>query len=175
MPKISEFRQAIRSGVSRQHKWRVVFNFPQFAGDGAVGQQASLLARTANLPGSTLGVMEIPFGGRVLPVPGDRIYEEFTTNFISVNDFKVRDALERWSEGINGSESNTGLSNLEDFMRDVVLEMLDQQDNVVKTYVMKDAWPSIVGQADLDQGSTDSFVEFPVTWRYVNLESNTTR
>ncbi len=175
MPNITEFRSAIRSGVSRQHKWRIIFNFPQFAASGEVGRQASLQARTANVPSSTMGVMELPYGGRVLPLPGDRIYEEFTTNMIAVNDHNVRDALERWSEGINGSESNTGLSNLEDFMRDIVLEMLDQQDNVVKTYVLRDAWPVIVGQADLDQGATDSFVEFPVTWRYVNYESNTTR
>jgi len=174
MPNITEFRTAIRSGLVRQHKWRVIFNFPAFASTSEVARQASLQARTANIPSSTLGVMEVPYGGRVLPLPGDRQYEEFTTNFIAVNDHKVRDALERWSENINGSESNIGLANLEDYMRDVVLEMLDNNDNVTKTYVLKDAWPVIIGQSDLDQGSQDSFVEFPVTWRFINYESNTT-
>lgn len=174
MPNITEFRSAIKSGVVRQHKWRVIFNFPAYASTSEVAHQGSLQARTANVPSSTLGVMELPWGGRVLPLPGDRQYEEFTTNFIAVNDHKVRDALERWSEGINGSESNLGLSNLADYMRDIVLEMLDSQDNVTKVYVLKDAWPVIVGASDLDQGSQDSFVEFPVTWRYINYASNTT-
>lgn len=175
MPNITEFRTALRSGLVRQHKWRVIFNFPQYAASGDTSRQASLQARTANIPSSTLGVMEVPFGGRILPIPGDRQYEEFTTNFIAVNDHKVRDALEAWSENINGSESNTGLSALEDIMRDIVLELLDAEDNVTKTYILKDAWPVIVGQTDLDQGATDSFVEFPVTWRFINIESNTTR
>lgn len=174
MPNITEFRQAIKSGLVRQHKWRITFNFPTYAGSGEDGRQASLQARTANIPSSTLGVMEVPYGGRVLPLPGDRQYEEFTTNFIAVNDHKVRNALESWSENINGSESNVGLSALEDFMRDITLELLDSQDRVTKVYVLKDAWPVIVGQSDLDQGSQDSFVEFPVTWRYINYESNTT-
>lgn len=175
MPNITDFRNSIKSGLVRQHKWRVVFSFPSFAAVGDTSRQASMQARTSQVPASNLGVMEVNWGGRTLPIPGDRRYDEFTTNFIAVNDHSVRDALEKWSEGINGSESNTGLVSLDDYMRDVTLQLLDQNDNVTKEYVLRDAWPSIVGQADLDQGAMDSFVEFPCTWRYISIESNTTR
>ena len=175
MPNISDFRNSIRSGVVRQHKWRIIFTFPSYAAGGEIATAASLQARTASIPASNLGVIELGWGGRVLPLPGDRRYDEFQMNFIGVNDHAVRNALEKWSEAINGSESNQGLVNLEDFMRDITLQLLDQNDNVTKEYTLKDAWPMTVGQGDLDQGSQDSFVEFPVTWRYVNYENDSTR
>lgn len=175
MSSITNFKNAIRSGLVRQHKWRVTIDFPVFAATNDVARQAQLLARTTSTPSSTLGTMELAWGGRILPLPGDRVYEEFPVTFIGVNDFKVKDALETWSEYINGSESNTGLVNPEDYMKDIVLELLDAQDNVTKTYILKDAYPLSVGSMDLDAGAQDSYAEFPVSFRYINYESNTTR
>jgi len=170
MARISELRQALASGLQRQHRWQIVFSFPTYAGTGADGEQASLLARTASMPASTLGVIEVNYSGRVLPIAGDRTYEEFTVNFIEVNDHKVRAALEKWSENINGSTSNTGISNLNDYMRDITLNLLDASDKITKTYVLKDAFPSVVGAGDLDQGAMDTYVEFPVTFRYIEYQ-----
>jgi hypothetical protein len=175
MANVSAFRGAIRSGLVRQHKWRSIVNFPEYAGSNDAVRQASLLARTTTTPASNIGVMDVGWGGRQIPVPGDRTYEEFTVTFIGVNDFNVRDAFERWSEAINGSETNTGLTALDDFMRDIQLDLLDMNDNVTKTYILKDAYPTVVAGMDMDSGSMDSFVEFSVTFRYINLQSNTTR
>lgn len=175
MSNIAEFRNAIRSGVLRQNKWRVLVDFPFTVGTTDDTRQASLLARTANVPPSNLGVIDLIWGGRAIPLPGDRTYEEFTVNFINVNDHNVRNAFERWSEAMNGSETNTGLTNFDDFMRDITLDLQDMNENIVKSYVLKDAWPSIVGTSDMDAGSQDTFAEFSVTFRYVNLASDTTR
>lgn len=174
MSSISEFRGAVRSGVARQHKWKVQVNFPVYAGNNNAVRQASLLARTTTTPSSTLGVMDIGWGGRILPLPGDRTFEEYTINFIGVNDMNVRDAFERWQEAINGSESNQGLVNPDDFMRDIQLDMQDTLDNVTKTYILKDAYPTLIAGMDMDSGSQDSYVEFSVTFRYINVQSNTT-
>lgn len=175
MSNISEFRGAIKSGLVRQHKWRIVFDWPAGVGTVDAARQASLLARTASVPQSMIGVIELGWGGRILPWPGDRAYEEFTVNFIGVNDHNVRDALEQWSEAINGSESNTGLTDMDDFSRDITLQLLDASDRVTKTYVLRDAWPSIVGTSELDAGAMDTYAEFSVTFRYVTYETNVSR
>lgn len=175
MPNIDSFKKSIASGLARGNKWRVFINFPTFAGSNADEQQATLLARTTNTPSSTLGVIEVGWGGRILPIPGDRTYEEFTLNFIGVNDFNVRNAFERWSENINGSQSNTGLISPDQYMTDIVLQLLDYNDNVTKEYILHDAWPSVVGQIALDAGAQDSFAEFETTFRFLSYESNTTR
>lgn len=164
---ISQLRAAIKSGLVRSNRWRVTVNFPGYAGSGADGQQASLLARTTNTPSATVGVIDLTWGGRNLPIPGDRTYEEFTVTFIGVNDMNVYNAFQKWSENINGSESNKGLTNLEQIMNDVTLELLDVNDQVTKTYILHDGWPATVGQMSLDSGEMDGYSQFDVTFRYV--------
>jgi len=165
---ISQLRAAIKSGLVRSNRWRVLVNFPAYAGSGTNGQQASLLARTTNTPASNIGVIDLTWGGRNLPIPGDRTYEEFTVTFIGVNDMNVFNAFQKWSENINGSESNKGLTNLDNIMNDVTLEMMDVNDNVTKTFVLHDAWPATVGQMSLDSGEMDGYSQFDVVFRYVH-------
>lgn len=164
---ISQLRAAIRSGLVRSNRWRVLVNFPGYAGNGSDGQQASLLARTTNTPSATVGVIDLTWGGRNLPIPGDRQYEEFTVTFIGVNDMNVYNAFQAWSENVNGSETNRGLTDLEQIMNDVQLELMDVNDQVTKTFLLHDAWPSIVGQMSLDSGEMDGYSQFDVTFRYV--------
>jgi hypothetical protein len=175
MSSISAFRGAIRSGVQRQHKWEVQINFPAYAGSNDTVRQASLLARTTALPESTLGVMDVNWGGRTLPLPGDRTYGEFSINFIGVNDNNVYFAFQRWSEAINGSDSNSGLTALDDFMRDVQLQLKDMGDATTMTYILRDAWPTVVSGVELDSGALDSYTDFTVTFRYVNYSNDVSR
>jgi hypothetical protein len=164
---ISQLRAAIKSGLTRSNRWRVLVNFPGYAGNAGNGQQASLLARTTNTPSATVGVIDLTWGGRNLPIPGDRQYEEFTVTFIGVNDMNVYNAFQKWSENVNGSESNRGLTDLEQIMNDVQLELMNVNDQVTKTFILHDAWPAIVGQMSLDSGEMDGYSQFDVTFRYV--------
>ena len=164
---ISSLRRAISSGLTRSNRWRVGVNFPGYAGDGATASQASLLARTTNTPSATIGVIDLTWGGRNLPIPGDRTYEEFSITFIGVNDMKVYNAFQKWSENINGSDSNKGLTNLDAIMNDLTLELLDVNDQVTKTFILHDCWPTTVGQMSLDSGEMDGYSQFEVGMRYI--------
>lgn len=173
---VQDLKNAVKGGLYRNHKFRVLFNFPEFAGTADVVKQASVLGRSSKTPASTVGVIEVPFEGRNIPIPGDRSFEEFSLTILATNDFKVKNTLEIWSEAINGSETNTTTSlDYTDFLRDVTVEMLDVNDRVVKTYTLQDAWPSLVDGIDLDRGSMDSSTEYNVTLRYLQYSSNTTR
>lgn len=167
---ISQLRQAVRSGLVRTNRWRVTITLPGYAGSQADSQQASLLARTTSTPSANVGVIDLTWGGRNLPIPGDRTYEEFTVTFIGVNDQNVYNAFQKWSENINGSDSNKGLTNLDDIMNDITLELLDVNDNVTKTYTLHDAWPSVVGQMSMDSGEMDGYAQYDVTFRYVSYD-----
>ncbi|MCK5020157.1 MAG: phage tail protein [Candidatus Peribacteraceae bacterium] len=171
---ISDFRSSIGAGVQRQNRWEVEVQFPTYAGDVADVTDASLQARSTATPGWTLGKIDLPWQGRQIPIPGDRTFEDFTLTFVSVQDNKVRDAFEKWSNAINGLESNQGLAKLEDFMRDITLYLLNQNGNRIKSYTLKDAWPLELGSIDLDMDSADAAAIFTVTFSYVTMSSNTT-
>ena len=90
---VQDLKNAVKSGLYRNHKWRVFLNFPEFAGTADVVKQASVLARISKTPPSTMGVIEVPFEGRTVPIPGDRSFEEFAVTILATNDMRVRNTL----------------------------------------------------------------------------------
>ena len=68
------------------------------------------MCEAASLPGSTFGIIPVPFRGRILKMAGDRTFAEWNTTIINDTGFEIRDAIERWMNGINAHSANTGLT-----------------------------------------------------------------
>lgn len=171
---IADFKRRIKGGGVRANLFEVEFSFPAYAGGGEESDQGRYLVRSTQLPSSVLGVIEVPYQGRVLPLAGDRTFEEWTCTILMDTDFGLRDAMERWSNGINGLNSNTGITNPEDYMVDIAVHQLDRNKNRIKTYYLQDAWPFNVGPVEESMESTDTIGTFDVNFRYVEWSSNTT-
>ncbi len=171
MSNVSEFKAAIKSGIIRGHKFRVIVSFPSFAGTVLESYQASLLARSTATPSSIVGEVELKWGGRTLPIPGDREYPEWTCTFIGVQDMKVFTAFQKWSNGVNAHNDNTAVSaDIDDLMSDITLQLLDTNDNIIMQWVLNDSWPREIGQLEMDMEAENSPVNFETTFRYVNYD-----
>lgn len=177
MSSISKVRAAIsrRGGVQRQYRWRVLVNLPAYAADNELARDASLLAITTQTPPSILGELIVPWGGREIPFPGDRKFEPFPITFIGVADDSIHTAFEIWSEGINGTRSNTASYEPEEYLRDFELQLLDDRDNVIKSYTLEASWPQNVGEMELDQTSQDGYSQFTVTLRFLQATNINSR
>lgn len=175
MANTSELKQAITSGVLRPNNWQCIINFPDAIPDVNASNQITALARSTAVPQSTLGVITIPISGRNLKIAGDRTFEPFTVTILGVQDMTVRRALETWSENINGSSSNAAnLVSFDSYTADITLNLLDQSDNILKTYVLEDAWCQSVGPMNLSQEELDTIINFDVTFEYLNVVTDTT-
>lgn len=171
---IQEFKSNLRGGVAAPNRFEVVVDFPAFAGGADEIRQTAFLANSTSLPPFNMGITEVPFRGRPLKLAGDRTFEEWTVSFVNDNSFGLRNAFERWSNGINGLNSNLGLDIPDEYMATFTVYQLDRQDNRIKEYVLKLAWPTVVGQIELAQDSNDTFEQFEVTVAYSDMSSNTT-
>ena len=49
----------------------------------------------------------------------------------------IRNAMERWHNGINDFANNTGVVAPSDYQTDLFVEQLDRDDTVLKTYIFK--------------------------------------
>ncbi|AIX13120.1 tail tube monomer [Erwinia phage vB_EamM-Bue1] len=176
MATVSQFRAAIQNGggVQRQHRWRVSLNFPTFVTDATTTQRVSLLAVTTNTPTGQLGEILVPWGGREIPMPGDRRFEALPITFINCVDNAPYNAFEVWQQYINGNENNRASADADEYFRDVVLELLDSQDRVTKTFTLQGAWPMNLGQLELDMSAMDSYTQFTVDLRYLQSTSDRT-
>lgn len=174
MATVDQFRAAITrgGGVQRQHRWRVTIPFPSFAADSDTTKNVCLLAITTNTPTGQLGEILIPWGGRELPFPGDRRFEALPITFINVVNNSSYNSFEIWQQSINGTSSNRSSVSEEEYFRDVVLDLLDSQDNVTKTWTLQGTWPQNLGQLELDMSAMDSFTQFSVDLRYFQAVSD---
>ena len=134
-------------------------------------RRASFLVTASQLPASTLGEIAVPFRGRTIYVAGDRpAPETWTTTFYNDTDFMVRNAMERWHNGINDFANNTGVVNAADYQTDLFVEQLDRDDTILKTYIFRSAFPTSIGTIDLTTAETTEIETFEVTWRYQHFE-----
>lgn len=171
---ISQFKAALKGGGARANLFEVELVFPAFAGGATETRLARFLVKAAQLPPSTIGVIEQPFQGRVCKIPGDRTFPEWTVTVVNDTGFEIRDALERWSNAINSHAGNEAAANLEDIYSTAAIHQLDRQSKRVKTYNFRDLWPSEVAAIDVAQDSNNQIEEFTVTFAYNDWVSNTT-
>ena len=168
---VDDFKAKLVGGGARGNLFKVTLNFPSYA-EGDV-ELSSFMCKASQLPGSTVAKIEVPFRGRQLALAGDRTFEDWTVTIINDTGFEVRDAMERWMDGIAGHSVNTGLTNPADYKADGVVEQLDKDGSVIKKYDFRGVFPTSVAAQPLAY-DTEGIQEFEVTFGYDYWESGTT-
>ena len=110
MANIDDFKANLIGGGARANQYRVTITPPPGIAIGLDVRRTSFLVSGAQLPASTLGEIAVPFRGRTIYVSGDRpAPETWATTFMNDTDFMIRNAMERWQNGINDYANNTGV------------------------------------------------------------------
>jgi len=169
---VDDFKSKLRGGGARPNMFKATINFPAYAGGDV--ELTSFLCKTAQLPTSITNSFAVPFRGRELKVAGDRTFEDWTVSIINDTDFAVRNAMERWMNGINAHQANTGLVNPIDYQADLIIDQLDRDESVIKRYVFRGAFPTNIGAIELDYDTRDTIETFDVTFSYQYWTSDTT-
>lgn len=172
MLSVDDFKAKLKGGGARPNLFKATINFPAYAGGDV--ELTSFMCEAAQLPGSTMGLITIPFRGRQLKIAGDRTFEAWSPTIINDTDFKIRNAMERWMNGINAHSANTGLTAPIDYEADLIVEQLDRDESVLKTYVFRGCFPTAISPIDLAYGTNDEIERFTVEFQVQYWESNTT-
>ncbi len=180
---IDDFKASVVSDFARPNLFQVDFNFPTgIINDSALSNLGNFTVRAANLPASQIGVIEVPFRGRVLKIAGDRTFEPWTITIMNDSGFVLRNAFELWVEAIQAANENfTAAGSLGDesdstgYFADMSVWQLARDTGgtsavggntdapkTLKGYKFYNCFPSNVAAIDLDFGSNDAVEEFTV-------------
>ena len=171
MAQIDDFKANLIGGGARANQFRVTITPPSGIAIGLDVRRTSFLCTASNLPASTLGEIAVPFRGRNIYVSGDRpAPETWTTTFYNDTDFMIRNAMERWQNGINDYANNTGVTAPSDYQTDIFVEQLDRDDTTLKTYIFRACYPTGITAIDLSSAEATELETFDVTWRYQHFE-----
>ena len=193
MANIIEFKSKLNGGV-RPNLYEVEINFPTGVGGQGTGaddqkvslsEQGKYLCRSTSLPTHSQGLIEVPFRGRFLKIPGDRTFEAWTATFYNTDDFNLRAAFEQWINLGNQVDENIGATTgLNEIFKDVYIRQLSKdaskvgtggsgdKNRVLRTYKLFDAWPTSVGAINVAFDSNDALEEFDVEFQYQYLDAS---
>jgi hypothetical protein len=169
---VDDFKSKLRGGGARPNLFKATINFPGYANGDA--ELTSFLCEAAQLPGSTFGIINVPFRGRILKMAGDRTFPEWTVTIINDTDFTIRNSFERWMNGINSHSANTGLAAPIAYESDLFVDQLDRDGESVKRYNFRGSFPTDLSPIELSYASADEIERFQVTFAYQYFESDTT-
>jgi hypothetical protein len=171
---VSQFLQTIGQGV-KPNMFLINIQFPeQIKLESEDQKLTNILCKSAALPGSNLGVIEVPFRGRTVKIAGDRTFDTWTTTFFNDKDFKLRSFFEQWANSINTHEGNTAPlftpNNSDGYMADLGVKQLEkdasEEGAFLREYTLKYCFPTNVSPIDLAYDSNDQIEEFTVEWQY---------
>ena len=184
MPNIIDFKSKLNGGV-RPNLYQVDIDFPARAIGALNGATKSTLmgetrylCRSTSLPTHSQGLIEVPFRGRFLKIPGDRTFEAWTATFYNTADFNLRAAFENWINIANQTDENIGVvGGLDALFADVTVRQLSKdskggKNSVLRTYRLVDAWPTSVGAINVAFDSNDALEEFDVEFQYQYLDAD---
>ena len=166
MATINDFKAKLAGGGARANQFRVVMPFPGYAQVGGETEDLAFLCTSAQIPAMSVANVSVPFRGRDIKIAGDRSFASWTITVLNDTDFKLRNAFERWQNGINNMTDNEGLVNPADYQVDVFLDNLDRNGNVIKSYTLRGAYPTSIGAIPLSYDEATDIEEFTVSLEY---------
>ena len=173
---LNDFKNRISGGGARPNLFECELNFPDAALGGGtlndISDKTRFLVKAAQLPASTINVIDIPFRGRNLKIAGDRTFDPWTITVINDIDFTVRNAFERWMNYTNKHEDNSGELDPGLYQKDMKVYQLgkagmnDMSTNgdmkVLKAYQFYGTFPTSISAIDLSYDQADTIEEFTV-------------
>ena len=177
---ISSFKTAMAGGGARPNLFEVeIASLP-----GSITwdkDNFKFMCKAAQLPGQTIGAIEVPFRGRTFKVAGDRTIDPWTVTIINDEDFKYRNAFEQWTELIAKLDTNIGATLPDAYMKDAMVYQLGRGSRksstsntgsanvVLKQYKFESIFPTSISPIDLSYDSGDTIEEFTVEFQVQSI------
>jgi len=128
------------------------------------------------MPAVTLGILRVPFRGRVVKIPGDRTYEEWTFTVMDGFDNRSewRNKFVGWNAEFNLHEDNVpgsfgaglGVNLNGPLFETWTVQQLGLNGQPGRTINLNKCWPVMVSEIALSYDNADTISEYTVTMAY---------
>ena len=173
---ISDFKTSLKGGGARPNLFEVTINSIPSAAGILAQENFIMLCKAANLPGSTVASIDVPFRGRIFKVSGDRTFDPWSITVINDNDFAIRKVMEDWMQHIAQYKDASGTTDPATYMANATVQQLSRKSStmtatsgsgvvIAREYIFQDIFPTSVSAIDLSADSSNAIEEFTVEFQ----------
>ena len=169
--RIDEFKSQLKNGGARPNQFQVRIGFPDYITQNRVLlESSSFLVTVAELPGQTIGTTPVFYRGREVKLAGDKVFAPFQCTILNDTDFKLRNGIEEWMNGIENNEIKTGRTSPTLYQKIIEVMQLDRNGATLRSYKMLGAFPVDISPVGLDFSANDQLSTFTVSFQYQHFE-----
>ena len=168
---LDSFRNKMQDGGARPSLFEMEINFP-LPGAWSNTENARFLTKVSEIPGSTVGVITVPYFGRQLKIAGDRTFATLSVTVLNDEAYALRAKFEQWMDKIARHETSVGSTRLDNYQSDLALRQLKRSGGTSAVYVFISAFPTTLGTISLDW-SSEAIEEYTVEFQYQYWTSST--
>ena len=158
---VTEFTGAIKNGGARPNLFEATILSP--SGDMS---DFRYMCKAAQVPGSTIPAIDVPYFGRQIRVAGNRTFEPWTVTIMNDENFTIRNGLEGWMEKINSHVGNNTVLPLESYKTTGDVIHFGKNGGKIARYQFEGLFPTEIGAIELSWENNDQIEEYTVTFAY---------
>lgn len=131
----------------------------------------TFLCESAELPGSTIGAINVPYFGRTIKLAGDRTFNDWSVTILNDEDFAIRAMMERWHNSLNTLAGNRRLvtrpSARDGYKSDgTIVTQFGKGGDVIRQYEFHGLFPTDISAIALSWDTTNQVERFTVNFTY---------
>lgn len=158
---INEIKSQLQFGGARQNLFQVRIANPA---NGVADVKVPFMVQASQIPSAGLGTIQVPYFGRSIKLAGDRQYPPWEVLVMNDEDFKIRNAMEEWSNKINRFQGN--IRELANYKSQAQVIQYGKDGRILREYEFVGLWPANISEIGLDWGANDQLETFGVTFEY---------
>ena len=169
---INKFRtNALNNSGARANLFDVTISGATIA--GLTASEFNFSCKGAAIPPMAVGVVEVPYFGRTVKVPGNKTFDNWTTTVINDEGFEIRNAFEKWIAAMGTHEGNVstigggttgGVTSL--YGSASVSQYSKAGGTALETYSFVNIFPVNMSEIALGWDSNDAIEEFTIEFAY---------
>ena len=171
---IDTFKSQVSTDFARSNLFRCSIAFPSGTDKTDDDTKVQFFIRAAQIPASTIGVIEVPFMGRTYKIPGDRTFEPWTITVMADAKMGLRRSFESWINLTNNAKKNRSSVDGLGYLKPMEVHLFGKQgkagnklgEQVIKKYKFHHSYPTNISSIDVDANANDTITEFTVEMQY---------
>ena len=125
--------------------------------------------KAAAIPAMAVGTIDVPYFGRVVKVPGNKTFDNWTVTIINDEGFDIRSGMEEWMASMGSHLGNINTATNENLYGTGTVKQYPKTGasaGSVATYSFVNIFPVSMSEITLGWDANDAIEEFTVEFAY---------